>query len=127
MAESRYDSDSPMNTNDGRIYFLARVKPVADSMAKFFEKWGQMFITLAGIVFIVGVGVQRLNSVEMALSQVRIEGSLPTIQNSKDIAVLQHVVNEHVRIQEIQFGRIEGKLDHLVEKVVVDLQAEPKR
>ena len=127
MAESRHDSDSPMNTNDGRIYFLKRVKPVADNMAKFLEKWGQMLITLAGIVFIVGVGVQRLNNVEVALSQVRIEGSLPTIQNSKDIAVLQHVVNEHARVQEIQFGRIETKLDHLVEKAITDLQAEPKR
>ena len=127
MAESRHDSDSPIKTNDGRVYFLARVKPVADNVAKFLEKWGQMLITLAGIVFIVGVGVQRLNNVETALTQVRIEGSLPTIQNSKDIAVLQHVVSEHVRVQEIQFGRIEGKLDHLVEKVVVDLQAEPKR
>ena len=127
MAESRHDSDSPIKTNDGRVYFLARVKPVADNVAKFLEKWGQMVITLVGIVFIVGVGVQRLNQVEVALTQVRIEGSLPTIQNSKDIAVLQHVVSEHVRVQEIQFGRIEGKLDHLVEKVVVDLQAEPKR
>ena len=127
MAESRHDSDSPIKTNDGRVYFLARVKPVADNVAKFLEKWGQMVITLVGIVFIVGVGVQRLNQVEVALTQVRIEGSLPTIQNSKDIAVLQHVVSEQVRVQEIQFGRIEGKLDHLVEKVVVDLQAEPKR
>ena len=100
---------------------------MADSMAKFLEKWGQMLITLAGIVFIVGVGVQRMNNVETSLTQVRIEGSLPTIQNSKDIAVLQHVVNEHVRVQEIQFGRIETKLDHLAERPVVDLQAEPKR
>jgi hypothetical protein len=127
MGESRRDADTPMDTSDGRIYFLARIKPVVDNFARFFEKWGQMIITLAGIVFIVGIGVQRLNNVEVVLSQVRIEGSLPTIQNSKDIAVLQHVVNEHVRVQEIQFGRIEGKLDHLAEKGITDLQAEPRR
>ena len=127
MAESRHDSDSPMNTNDGRIYFLARIKPVADNMAKFLEKWGQMIITLAGVVFIVGVGVQRLNNVETTVTQVRIEGSLPTIQNSKDIAVLQHVVNEHIRVQEIQFGRIEDKLDKIVLRPITDVQAEPKR
>jgi len=127
MTESRHDSDTPMNTGDGRVYFLARVKPVADNMAKFLEKWGQMLITLAGIVFVVGVGVQRLNNVEASLMQVRIEGSLPTIQNSKDIAVLQHVVNEHIRVQEIQFGRIEDKLDKIVSRPITDVQAEPKR
>ena len=93
---------------------------MAKEIISFFERWSQTLIVLASLLITIGIGMQRLNAVEAALEVVHIEGSLPTITNSKDIAVLNHIVSEHVRIQEIQFGRIEDKLDKLSSRKVTD-------